>query len=80
MISLILLVLAAASLVLTYAARRMRGFADEYYFPSKQDNMEGTTVQLRPVRYISVIMSGVFAYAALMTWYFASIDAISASY
>jgi len=78
MFSLIMLAAAVASFALTYAARRMRGYYDVYYItPDTRPIGSGIVIPLRPVRVISFIMGVGFVYASMMTWYFASMEAIS---
>jgi hypothetical protein len=78
MFSLIMLAAAVASFALTYAARRIRGYYDVYYVtPDNRADGSGIVIPLRPVRVISFIMGAAFAYASLMGWYFASMEAIS---
>jgi hypothetical protein len=71
MFTFIFLAAAIASFGITIFARKKRGYADEYYIPNKQNPMVGTTIQLRPVRYISVVVGVsflVFCFAAYISY------------
>jgi hypothetical protein len=75
MFTFIFLAAAIASFGITIFARKKRGYADEYYIPSKQNPMVGTTVQLRSVRYTSVGVGIFFSLATYASYAAYSIEA-----
>jgi hypothetical protein len=64
MLPIILLIVAIASFSLTFAARKIKGYADGYYIPRTNISRD-MYIHLKPVRYVSFVIGFISIYFSL---------------